>query len=197
MPYAQQECGIYKIVNTHTGCAYVGQSRNIKKRLKDHQQLLRMGKHPNPKLQHSYNKHGVAAFVYEVVAHCEDAQDLDAIETDFLTSNAFFDEPVTYNIAKNVSPMGNRKHTDATKAKIAATISKKPALSKEAKQARSKVLSEAQNARYWGDPEWVSKIKYILANTHLSYAARGRHVGNDTTSVRNLFLKYKHLTESL
>ena len=99
MPYAEDYTGIYRIVNTVSNKAYVGQSLRVKKRVHEHFRLLRLGKHTNQHLQRSYNKHGEDAFVWELEVLCEDVSDLDLIENAFLQGDAYFDEPLAYNIA--------------------------------------------------------------------------------------------------
>ena len=59
--------GIYKITNTVNGKFYVGSSKNIKWRWYCHRHYLENNKHDNPKLQHSWNKHGKSNFTFEVI----------------------------------------------------------------------------------------------------------------------------------
>ena len=62
-------CGVYQIKNTLNGKAYIGSSKNIKRRLGIHRSMLRRGTHRNPHLQNAWNKYGESAFV--MVAVCE------------------------------------------------------------------------------------------------------------------------------
>lgn len=64
-------CGIYKITNLITGDFYIGQSINIKKREWKHFSELRLGKHKNSHLQHTYNKYGEENFKFETILYCE------------------------------------------------------------------------------------------------------------------------------
>jgi len=66
VPYAVDFCGIYRIVNKATNECYVGQSQRVKKRLREHFRLLSSNKHPNPRLQNSYNKYGSDSFSGDV-----------------------------------------------------------------------------------------------------------------------------------
>jgi hypothetical protein len=54
-------------------------------------------------------------------------------------------------------------------------------------------LSKAQMARYFADPKFVAKVKFILDNSDLSYAERARRLQADISPVRKLALKYQHL----
>ena len=56
------KCYIYKIINNVTGEKYVGQTTNFSRRINDHKEKLRAGKHANPKLQASWNKYGEECF---------------------------------------------------------------------------------------------------------------------------------------
>ena len=192
MPYSQDHAGVYKIVNTATGACYVGQSQRLKKRIKEHFRLLRRNRHPNSLLQNSFNKHGSDQFKAYIEAYCDDTDDMDIIENAFLNGDAWFDEPVVYNIADFAkAPMRNRTHSEEVRQRI-----------REGRRATTfdyrspeyrKTLSEAQRSRFFANPTFVAKVKFLVDNDHMSYAERGRRVGMETSSVRKLALKYKHL----
>ncbi len=59
--------GLYKITNTVNGKYYIGSSKEIEKRWLCHKGKLNNNTHENVHLQASFNKHGVDAFVYEIV----------------------------------------------------------------------------------------------------------------------------------
>lgn len=193
MPYAVDHAGIYKIVNTATQQCYVGQSRGVKKRVKEHFRLLGLGVHPNRYLQRSYNKYGSGSFTWSIEALCENAQDLDDIENAFLRGDADFDDtPVVFNIANEAKAgMKGRKHTDESKRKVSASKLANPFNSSDPEY--RKRLREGQRKRLFEDEKFVAKIKYIVDNPDLTYAERGRQIGLDTSSVRKLALKYEHL----
>lgn len=62
-------CGIYQILHV-SGIRYVGQSVNVKGRLRGHFRALRNGIHRNAYLQHAWNKHGSDSFVFELIEEC-------------------------------------------------------------------------------------------------------------------------------
>lgn len=62
--------GIYKIENTVNGKVYIGQSRNIEDRWKNHIYHLNKGDAPNSYLQHSWEKYGAEAFAFSIVETC-------------------------------------------------------------------------------------------------------------------------------
>ena len=192
MPYKEDFCGIYKIVNTATNHCYVGQSQHVKKRIREHFRLLRAGKHTNTHLQRAFLKYGAAVFEGAVEIVCENTEDLDVLEELFITGDAYFTSPVVYNIADFAkAPMRGKTHSPEVRVKIskgrcATTFDYRS-------PSYRKTLSDAQMARFQEDPAFVAKLKYLLENDHLSYAERARAVGNSLSSVRRLVLKHKAL----
>lgn len=195
MPYAHDHIGIYKIVNTATGGCYVGQSQRVKKRVAEHFRLLRLNKHSNDHLQNAFNKYGEDKFVWVMEVECEDLTDIDALEEGFIQGGIAFQEPCVYNIADFAkAPMRGKAHTDETRRKIRESLAKNPEhLAKIKSKEHHEKCEAGRLASRLSNPEWVAKLKFILDNDHMSYAARGRHVGKDTGSVRKLYLRYIHL----
>jgi group I intron endonuclease len=192
MPYANEFAGIYKIVNKANGTCYVGQSQYINKRIREHFRLLRLNKHPNPRLQNAFNKHGHENFSWEIEAACEDPDDLDIIENAFLSGDAWFREPVFYNIAAFAkAPMRHNKHPEEVRERIRKGR-RASTFDYQSEKYRAS-LSEAQKKRFFLDPRFVAKIKFIVDNPDMSYAERARALGNDISAVRKLALKYAHL----
>ena len=68
--------GIYHIVNTNNGRAYVGSAVHLVNRWATHRRDLRKGDHRNSYLQRAWLKHGEEAFKFEVVEHVSDLADL-------------------------------------------------------------------------------------------------------------------------
>jgi len=192
MPYKIDTCGIYKIVNMATGQCYVGQSQRVKKRLKEHFRLLRSNKHTNPHLQNAYNKYGAEHFYGALEVECDSPDEMDALEEAFINGAAWFEEPTVYNIADFAkAPMRGKTHSEASKERIRLG---RRASSFDFKSAEYRAtLSKAQMARFFADPKFVAKLKFILDNPHLSYAERARRLCADTSPVRKLALKYQHL----
>lgn len=192
MPYSNDFAGIYKLTNKATGLCYVGQSQNVKKRIKDHFRLLRWNRHPNKKLQNAYNEYGQENFVFDVEAVCENLKDLDTIENAFLSGDAFFNDPTFYNIADFAkAPMRNKKHSEEAKKRI--SIGRKMSSFDYQSEEYKEKLKKAQQKRLFSDKKFVAKVKFIIDNPNMTYAERGRVLGSDTGSVRKLALKYDHL----
>lgn len=64
------KAGIYKITNIVNNKFYIGSSTNIYKRFHGHKSKLINNVHSNPKLQSSFNKHGINNFKFEIIAIC-------------------------------------------------------------------------------------------------------------------------------
>lgn len=67
-------CGIYKITNIAVNKVYIGSSKDIEKRLKQHFGMLKGNRHHSVKLQRAYEKYGKDNFVTEVVEECTQDQ---------------------------------------------------------------------------------------------------------------------------
>ena len=54
----ESDSGIYMIMSLGTQRAYIGQSKNVKRRWTEHKKTLKSNKHKNLHLQRIYNKYG-------------------------------------------------------------------------------------------------------------------------------------------
>ncbi len=105
--------GIYVIRNKANGKIYIGSSKNIRRRMYEHQSELRRGIHDNDHLQKAWHKYGDDAFEFEVLEKCEVAM-LTEREQYWIDKT---DSNLTYNIAKLVTATTlGYKHTPETKA---------------------------------------------------------------------------------
>lgn len=69
--------GIYKIENINNGKKYIGSSKNIETRWKQHQRNLILGKHHSSKLQRAYNTlQNKEHLIYEIIEEVEFEEDL-------------------------------------------------------------------------------------------------------------------------
>lgn len=67
-------CGIYKITNIFVNKVYIGSSKDVEVRIKQHFSLLKNRKHHSIKLQRAYDKYGLKSFTAEVVEECDPGQ---------------------------------------------------------------------------------------------------------------------------
>lgn len=64
-------CAVYKITNTITGDFYIGSSKNVKSRWKDHKCKSTWNKHPNNPMYQDMQKYGIDKFEFEIIAEVE------------------------------------------------------------------------------------------------------------------------------
>ena len=76
---------IYFIVNKVTKEYYVGQTTNYSRRKGEHLLKLKEGKHPNPKLQNSFNKYSEENFDFSYIKYDNiEKQELDELEKSYI-----------------------------------------------------------------------------------------------------------------
>jgi group I intron endonuclease len=108
--------GVYAIVNTANHKAYVGSSKNIKKRFLCHTSFLRRGKHHCSHLQSSFSLHGENEFQFRVLAECATREEAQEIEQAML--DIWHDD--LYNASKRADHLHRlgRPLDETTKQKI-------------------------------------------------------------------------------
>lgn len=65
-------CGVYKITNIKNNKIYIGSSKSILQRWKNHIKELESNKHKNIYLQHDWNEYGKDSFIFEVLKECSE-----------------------------------------------------------------------------------------------------------------------------
>jgi group I intron endonuclease len=106
--------GIYQIINKINGKRYIGSSKDLTKRKKDHFRLLRKNKHHGILLQYAYNKYGEHNFIFEIILFCE-ITDLLYYEQKFLDT---YSKSKLYNTCRIAgSTLGIKHSEEANRAK--------------------------------------------------------------------------------
>lgn len=104
--------GIYIIKNNINNNIYIGSSKNIKNRFKEHKRLLKNNIHHNNKLQNSYNKYGLKYFIFSILEEC-DIENLLKREQHYIdTLKPYFN---ICKIAGKSNGMNGKKHSLKTK----------------------------------------------------------------------------------
>lgn len=117
MQKKDMNAGIYCIINKINGKMYLGSSINLKKRWRNHKDMLRSGCHPNLHLQSAWSAYGEENFEFVVVAYTD--PDKAVVLEDNLLKNHF--ALFEYNIAKDATaPMFGKKHSEESKQKMKA-----------------------------------------------------------------------------
>lgn len=95
---------IYKIRNKTNNKFYLGSSKNLANRWREHKRDLRNNKHHSPRLQHAWNKYGPENFAFEVIEElsqeCSDKLLLEREQYWLKVLNPL-DESIGYNISPN------------------------------------------------------------------------------------------------
>jgi group I intron endonuclease len=115
--------GVYLLTNTVTGVVYVGSAVDLLKRWLTHKSDLVHGKHHNPRLQASWQKHGPEAFTYTVLEMVPDGRNrisLLAAEQRWLDYYRVGTDESTYNAMTVAGSHLGRKRSDETRARLSA-----------------------------------------------------------------------------
>lgn len=169
--------GIYMIYCLAGNKAYIGQSKNIKRRWIHHKYCLNKNVHPNNYLQNLYNKYGLVNFIFVILEECleqfaeREAFYLNLLDESFrLNLGAILDlVPVSSETRKkhsmlkfseeskqsiSKSLLGNKrslgfKHSEETKLKMSLShkASNHPFFGKTHSEASKKKMSESAKGR--------------------------------------------------
>ena len=118
MTVLSKACGVYQIRNLVNNKRYVGSAASLegfKGRWKAHRNALKRGDHKNEHLLRSWRKYGEDAFVFEPILICAPEDCL--IYEQFALDTGLFE----YNICLTAESVLGRRHSEKTKAKIAAS----------------------------------------------------------------------------
>lgn len=109
--------GIYRIICMITGMSYIGQSKNIDKRIEVHFKKLILGKHSNKHLQSAFNLYSAENFVAEIIEVCSVDDLIDREQ--FWIDNYGFEN--LYNMRPAAGSNLGHKWTDESKRKQSET----------------------------------------------------------------------------
>lgn len=105
------------ILNLINCKVYVGSSKDLVRRLREHRSYLKSGKHNNVLLQRSWNKNGETNFLFEVLEYCE-IGDLIVREQYWIDRTNCCNIYFGYNLAVTAGSNLGYKLSDATRLKM-------------------------------------------------------------------------------
>ena len=94
-------CGVYKIVNKVNGKIYVGSSKDIETRWRNHKSALNDGTHANPHLQRAWDKYKAHNFSFEIIEECSLDTRFEREQHYLNTLNPFDNNG--YNVVRQIS----------------------------------------------------------------------------------------------
>lgn len=126
--------GVYKLV-ANNGDVYIGGTKNLKSRQKNHFYTLQKGIHHNPLLQKYANEHGVDSLTFEVIEYCS--------EQDIVSREQYYMDALkpAFNIAKEAkhpNAWKGRHHTLDAKRKLSIATSSRPGY-QHTKESKAKI----------------------------------------------------------
>lgn len=107
--------GIYQIKCLENNKVYIGCSKNIEHRWKQHKNSLKNNNHKNTHLQRSWDKYGEGVFIFSIIEECELDQ---LIEREQFYLDQIFEGGNTFNICKLSERVTGRILSDEHKRKI-------------------------------------------------------------------------------
>jgi group I intron endonuclease len=169
--------GIYAIRHIVSGKMYVGSAIDISERWREHRKSLVKGCHHSRYLQRAWNKHGPAAFVFEVLEAVADPTDLIRVEQEYIDQFRSSLRTHGYNVSPTAGSQLGLRHSTETRAKISA------AKSNPSSETRAK-LAAVQKGRK-SSPEHRAKI---------SAAMRGRKWSPEAIAQRVAARQYRNVS---
>lgn len=110
--------GVYMIRNKTNGKVYVGSSLDLKQRWIDHRKALRGNRHPNGRLQNSWNKYGEDAFEYVILEYVQEIDKLLDREQYWIDESKCQNDVYGYNILGQAENSYGYEHTADAKRKM-------------------------------------------------------------------------------
>ena len=106
---------VYKTTNLINNKIYIGRSKNIKDRWKQHKKELRNNKHCNKNIQKDWNKYEQDNFEFNIIVECEEDK-LNELERKYI--NEYKSCDFGYNMTFGKDENGAEIHTEETKKKM-------------------------------------------------------------------------------
>lgn len=109
--------GVYRIQCVVSEKSYIGSSKNIKKRWREHLHHLRHGKHHSVSLQRAWDKYGESSFAWSVIETTNDESLLQYLEQEYIDKLGTYGSGGYNTSMSTTSPRGT-KHRPETVCKM-------------------------------------------------------------------------------
>lgn len=161
--------GIYKITNLLNGKSYIGQSKNIENRWRNHRWRYKYKEREHLFLYQAMRRYGIENFSFEVLEECNE-EDLDALEIKYIEQYRSF--PDGYNMTGGGNGHRGRPMTPEGKAALLKALTGRPCSEETRRRIseaqKGKTLSKEQRAKIsefnkkrWEDPEYRAKMHAV------------------------------------
>jgi len=173
--------GIYKITNKINGKIYVGSSKSIESRWKQHIYELNKGTHHSNKLQRAWNKYSEEDFKFEVIQIVNNESELFKYEQEWIDKTKCYEGKYGYNICDIAGmPISKNKIKDKVKEE-----EKKQEYKNKISREKSKCM------------ELISKNDDIKVNFKIKEKEYNKMVYNKQMYMYSTFLIYYYIVEEI
>ena len=191
--------GIYKIENKQNGKVYIGSSKNIHKRWKQHVSELRSKQHHNYNLQNAWHEYGEENFEFEIIEIVDDINQLIDREQHHIDLTKCYDYSYGYNVnpkagkflsidrTKKIQGSRRAKTTKEDAITICQRIVSGESIRKISKDYTYKIVSGIKKGVTW---KKISKdyIDHFFENSIKVLSKRKKE--NATRDIYRLYLKF-------
>ena len=181
MSSISQTPSIYQIRHIVSGKVYVGSAVSPRNRWRNHRNMLQNGNHPNRYLQNAWNKHGAAAFVFEILEPVLFIEDLITREQYWIDKLKASANGHGYNITPTAGSLLGARWTEEQRTRRVEQF-KDPAFKakySDAKKAhfadpKQRARRSEESKALWRDPEYRARITARLKESHADPEYRAR-----------------------
>lgn len=203
--------GIYRITNVEDGKVYIGSAVNFTKRWSGHRYALSKGTHPNPYLQHAWDKYGESAFVFEVLEEVEEDR---LLEREQYYLDQLFEKGNHYNVTPAAGSHLGAKRSPESRKRLSEAAKRKPnslaALEKYRGNNLGRKASDETRAKMSATRKGMELPPHVLsafignrkgqkhtdeARAKMSETRKGRRPSKESVAKRSAALKGRPLSE--
>ena len=163
---------IYQIRCLTNGKVYVGSAVNPRNRWMAHRTCLRGGTHHSRYLQHSWDKYGEDAFVFEIIEPVLFTEDLIVREQHWIDVLRAADRKHGFNLSPTAGSTLGVKATNETRAKLSAVSKVRAATPAERARKSKKMKAMWEDPAYRANQSEQSKARYADPSVRAAQSER-------------------------